>query len=296
MKKFFVLILVLAMLATGCTPFDGESIGGLFGGASANLSEEEIYSELDYLIGNPKSTGSSELDGQFTFIAYLIDDAEPITFSEHDEGMYHAACISRRYEDYFFLEVGDIETTFSAGDIVKITGELNGTIYWTEDNAQVDVLDIKASSMESYEPPDITANHSSTIAVDGNGIEFLGAHWTRDSFNDVIVVYFTFTNNGSIDAAPSFSDFYIEYNDEDLSKSMFSLDDVDPSALNAMPVGLTDKTYAGKTQLYYIPLKVTERMDDPGTAVYFTLYDDEFRMTYDFGMLMYDSFEEYKVG
>lgn len=281
------LILLLCLLLSGCG-----QVGDLLGNASGGGSEEKVYSELDRLLASPDS--SSTLTSKFTFVAMLLDEAEPIEFPDEGEsGVYHMACISRNIEDVFYLEVGDVDGTFHSGDIVKVTGELNGFIYWTEDNSQVEILDIKASKVEAYTPEELEVDSSPTVTVDGNEIEFLGAHRASTTFNDLVVVYFNFTNNGTTDVSPDFSKFYIEYAGEQTGATIFAPSETDPQALDAGGAGGMNKTYAGKTQLYYKLCTIdTESSDD---IIYFSMFDDEFRMTYDIGLTVYDSLDDLYV-
>lgn len=283
MKKIVPLILLLCLLLCGCG-----QIGDILGNASGAGSEEDVYSELDRLLASPDS--SSTLTSQFTFVAMLLDEAEPMEFPDEGEsGVYHMACISRNIDDVFYLEVGDIDGTFHSGDIVKVTGELNGFIYWTEDNSQIEVLDIKASKVEAYTPEELEVDSSPTVSVDGGKIEFLGSHRAKDSFGDVVVVYFNYVNNSDQDMAPNFDNFYVEYAGQEISTSTFPISEVDSSALNAT-MGF-EKTYAGKTQMYYRVYSV-EAIENPDEPVYFSMFDDEFRMTYDIGLTVHDSLDD----
>lgn len=286
MKRVLPFVLLLCLLLSGCG-----QLGDILGNDAGASSEEEVYSELDRLLASPDS--SSTLTSQFTFTAMLLGEAEEIEFPDEGEsGVYHTACISRNIDDFFYLEVGDVEGTFHSGDIVKVTGELNGFIYWTEDNSQIEILDIKASKVEAYTPAELEVDTSPTVTIDGNEIEFLGAHRASTTFDDLVVVYFNHTNNGTTDAAPDFSPFYIEYAGEQTGSSVFAPSETDPQALDS---GITSgsKTYAGKTQLYYKLCTVNSENSD--NVIYFSMYDDEFRMTYDIGLTIYDSLDDLYV-
>jgi len=300
MKKIAVVVLIMMLVFSGCSEITDtlkETVGDLGNTISeavdTSISEEEMYSELNRLIKN--TDASTKLTGDFTFVAILYDEAEEIEFEEEDEapGMYHSAGISRNWDDYFLLDVTNIDGDFHSGDIVKITGQTDGTIYWTEDNKQIEVLAIKASKMEKYEPEEVEEVVSFEIDIDGNTIEFIGAHKTKDTFGEAIVVYFNFKNNGSNDATPNFSDFYVEYGGEETDRTIFSIDEVDGSALE-MKSGITTKTYAGKTQTYYIVYKGNAEVD-ADEPIYFSLYDDEFRRTYDCGLEIAESLEALKA-
>lgn len=254
--------------------------------------EEEIYSRLSSLISYPEGS-AGVLDSKFSFVAVLLGDIEEMEFDDAESGLYYPAYISRNEDDFFYIEASAIEQEFHEGDMVKVTGSLNGTIYWTEDNEQVEVLDVMASAMEAYEPEAIEPDYSG-IALDKNGneIELYGAHATKDSFNDAIIVYFTYKNNGSDSSAPSLGQYYVEYNGEQVGTTIFSIDEVDAGALEASGAGLTTETYAGKTQLYYAAFSVPGGLveDEP---IYFLIYDDEFRLTDGCALTVFPSLEEY---
>ena len=292
MKKVLALVLVFVLLLSGCSVFD--NIKDIAGGTDKKLSDEEMYSKLNSLIGYTNGLKNSDLTGEFTFVAMIFDEGEELYFEDDDyTGFYYSAGISRNWDDYFMLDTKGLDTNFKDGDIVKITGSTNGTVYWTEDNERVEVLDIKAKAVVPYTPAEIETSHDAKVTLkDGNIIEFVGAHTTKDSFNEVVAVYFNFTNKGSKEAAPSLRDFYIEYAEEEASSSSFSLDELDASALR-ISAGSPDKTYAGKTQLYCIAYTGDKEAarDEP---IYFMLYDDEFRCTHEIALPISASLAEMK--
>ena len=280
MKRVLFLVLSLFFLLVGCSAVEDltSNITGSDGDSSGNASASTVYEDLNTHIINPSSPYlPASLDGNFTFYAMILSDSHEMTFDDDTGGIYHEAAISRNAKDYFFLNVTDVEGEFAPGDIVEVTGELNGLVYWTEDNSQVDILDIKASKIAPYTPEEIEPNTTGIFTLeDGNEVEFIGAHRSTDNFDDVIVVYFSFTNHGSKDAAPNFSSFYVEYNTEEVSTTIFPPEEVDSRALESGNFG--DSTYAGKTQLYYkvYTIPSTASADEP---IYFLRYDDSFRMT-----------------
>ena len=293
MKKITALLLALTLLLAGCSSVS-DAVSGIANAVDPKMPEEDMYRELSSLIGYTKGLANTNLTGEFTFVAMIYDEGEEITFDEDDyTGYYYTAGISRNWDDDFLLDTIDVDIALEYGDIVKVTGKTDGTIYWTEDNDRVEVLAIKASAVEIYEPEEIEEiNEPMMTLKNGNTIEFVGAHMTEDSFGEAIVVYFKYTNNGEKESAPSLSDFYIDYNGEEASSTIFSLDEVDASALSMGP-GITTKTYGGKSQLYYIAYTGdADAADDE--PIYFSLYDDEFRRTYDWGIEIAPSLEALK--
>jgi len=293
MKKIVVLLLALVLVLGGCSSV-GDAVNGIVNAVDPKMPEDEMYRKLSSLIGYTDGLKNTDLTGEFTFVAMIYSEGEEVTFKDEDyTGYYYTAGISRNWNDDFLLDTVGIDIELEVGDIVKVTGRTDGTIYWTEDNKRIDMLAIKASAVEIYEPEEIEEVVEPVATLkNGNAIEFVGAHMTEDSFGEAIVVYFKFINNSDQEAAPSLSDFYIEYNGEKASSTIFSLDEVDASALSMGP-GITPKTYAGKSQLYYIAYSgdASAAEDEP---IYFSLYDDEFRRSYDWGMEIAPSLDALK--
>lgn len=292
MNKLFAALLAVALLlgATGCDAITGavegitgavSEVAGAVGDAVSGPSGDELYSALDSLMSNP--SGSTSLSGKFTFVAMIISEPEEISFDEDEDGVVHTyqmAVISRNDDDYFFLEVTDLTDRFAPGDIVEITGEANGTIYWTEDNKQVEVLDIFAHGVKAAEIEEAELNEGPSVEVanwQGSGtVTFLGAHYAKDSFGPAIALYFEFQNTGSKDAPPPLSDLYYFHGDTEATTTIFGLDEVDPGFLNAANAGIAEKTFAGKTNRYYVALKAGEDLEAP---LFIETYDDYFNMT-----------------
>lgn len=296
-RRIFILALALMLVLSGCSSLTGGSkddsgseVSAQGNNLNKSITDEKLYSELDSLIGYPDKSSTS-LPDRFTFIAMILGEPSTIEFDDGEEGLYCYACISRNdLDEYFLMEVSDIAETYEYGDIVKVDGEYIGSIYWVEDNDQVDVLEIKAHSMEAYTPEELETSTDWAYMTGGNKIEFVNAHYTEDTFGDVVVVYFEFTNNGSTDTAPSLGDFYIEYNGAEVSRTIFSLDEVYESALEYEGYGLTTDTYAGKTSLYYAAFSVDEKGEGE-QGIYFDVYDDEFRLTHSVGLYVYENLE-----
>ena len=281
MKKILAAILLSsAILLCGCDTI-GDAVNQLVDSASSKMTEEEMYSELAHLIGYPDGMTNTELDGSFTFVAMVVDKGEELSFEDKNyTGFFYFAYISREWDSGFYLETTGIDLSLNIGDIVKVTGELDGTIYWMQDNDRVEVVNIKASAVQPYTPETIEINDSSSVTLsNGNTMEFVGAHATEDVLGEAVVVYFKFTNNGESDVAPNLQDFIIEYDGDDAYATILSLDEVDSAALS-LGIGLPNKTFAGKSQLYYVAYSGEEDVDSE--VVCFSLYDDEFRCTYDY--------------
>jgi len=276
MKKVCVVFLSFVLvLLCGCS-----QIEDLLG--TGPKTGEELYSELDRFISNPKSITMEDLPGTFTFTAKILSEPQELTV-EGEDRVYQSAWICRNLNSYLLLDVTDLTEYPNEDDIVSVTGTQSGYVYWTEDNKQVDVLDIGVKEIKPYEPTEVEVNTKPEVAVEsqqGSGkITFKGAHFTKDSFDRALVLYFDFTNNGSREIAPSMDKLYITLGDEEesLKKTIFSLNEVDGSALFAGKAGIADKTQPGKTIYYYSAYKAKESPD--AKELYIRKYDDNFNMT-----------------
>ena len=283
MKKLFVsFILAGTMLFSGCNVIEGVMSGDL-AGSLLNTPSVDVYEELASLASNPN--GNSDLSGSFTFVAEVA--SEPFEMELDGENYtYQEIYICRSYDDPILLDVGSVAAPAEAGTYSTITATWTGSIYWTEDNKRVEVLDLKGSKMEPFTvsdaEPDMTNNiHLEKHSYNGN-IEFVGAHYSRNSFNDVVVVYFNFKNNApdtntklsGVSTLLGMLDVY--HGDMFASGSnSFSPDELDPGALKAGDI--TSYTPSGKTQLYYTIYKAEPEAGED--IMYFALFDDEFALT-----------------
>ena len=245
-------------------------------------SAEDIYSELDSLINDPD--GSTDLTGTISFVACIV--TEP--FEEKVDGetrTYQQVGISRNKNDVMFVDVSDIDTKPSAESYATITGTLDGHLFWTNDNKQEKVLNFHASKMESFTPSEEEPSTENKLSLEVSGysgeVEFVGAHYSKNNFGDVIVVYMNFTNTkpeGNVKLNGLSNLFYrvsMFHGDEYVEKgsSTLSPDELDPSALDA--TSMQAYTPTGKTQLYYMIVKVGEE-DNHESVFCAEVYDDEF--------------------
>jgi len=295
MKKFLNLALVLALAMLTFASCSGS--GGVLGGSS-KLSGEDLYTKLDYAISSPNNVESDDLPGTITFTAMIISDPTEITLDdEKTPRLYQEACISRNADDTFLIEVtGIAEADRPAIDaIVSVTGELNGSVYWTENGERVELLDVKASKISVI--PENTAEPSSdpNITIGSVKYTFKGAHFSTDIIAKVIVVYFDFANNGSDDANPDLSKFFVFQGDGLIDSRGINVEGTDPNALAANGVGSTTETYAGKTSLYYMAFRTSDEPGDDPNTVYICMYDDDFHQTAEIAIPIAESFDAMKA-
>ena len=253
---------------------------------SSKLSYEEFYYELNRLISNPDS--NTNINGKITFTAYVSDEADEMEFDD-DPGvkyLYQTAWISRS-DDYFLLDVKGLDAPLEPEQLYTVTGELNGSVYWTEDSKRVTVLDITATDAKPFTRPDVSPNKGPVYTSGQMEYAFRGAHYTTilGGTSNAIVVYFDFKNGSDKDAAPSMYDlaFYQGDSGKRASSTIMSPKEADSRALNASEV-IADKTYAGKTGLYFAVYEVSEDVTEDEDVLWLMRYDDDFVLTDDIGI------------
>ena len=286
MKKIAILgVIILCLFTTSCSVLDDLT------GSSKN--PDEVYAELSSLISNPSK--STDMDGEVSFVGYI--DSEPFEQTFKDEGdkvyTYQAVYICRNMKEPIFIDVTDIKDRLPEESYAKITGKVAGSVYWIEDNKQKEVVDFKVSKIEPFTISEEEPNTENKLELKSGSysgtFEFVGAHRSKDSFGDVVVLYFNFTNtapdsnikfNGANNLLNS-ADIY--YGDELTSATVFEPKELYSGALKASD--LNAYTYSGKTQMYYKVLK-TEKKVDPGESMCVEIYNDEFAFTNHIGIFV----------
>jgi len=281
-KRLFILAIVLCSIVSlsGCSGLD----------LLKNIGESsvDVYSALDSLASNPD--GSTELDGRVSFVAYVATEAFEETFEDDSKTyMYQIVYICRNMNDPIYVDVTDISTKLPADSYATITGEVVGSVYWTEDNKQKKVLDFCASKMDSFEPskqePSTENNLVLKDSTKSGVVEFVGAHYASSSFKEYIVVYLNFKNtaadtNVKLNGLGSMIRDFVEMriNDEyvDSIHTAIKPDDIHSAALDAF--SLQAYTYSGKTQMYYLAIEV-DKDADAVDYIWADVYDDEFAFT-----------------
>lgn len=292
MKKIGAILLALTMLLSISACSQVESLFE----QETTQSQEQIYGALASAILSPDHIDLNKWGKEISFTAMLYGDVFEQEFEEEENGVYlYQQAFIAREDESFFVDVTDIKETFESGAIVTLTGKVQGSIYWTEDNAKVEVMDFKATAIKEFpeeERKPETASKMTYTANNGAGdYEFVGAHKATNAQGDVIVVYFNYTNTGAESEAPTTGQFTVYQGDYLLDKSALEPSDVDSSALPSIYV--PTETYAGKTGLYYCVFKASKEAD-AGDTIYFCMYDDDFYLTHDIPVQISNSLEEMK--
>jgi len=284
MKKVSVIAILAALcvLVSSCSMFDD-----LLNSTKGEFAEpEKVYAELDSLISKPDQ--SSKM-GKVSFVAYIASEPFEETFDGEDKTyMYQDAYIARN-DKVFALDVTDISDRPDEDSFVTITGTFTGSIYWTEDNERVQVMNFHADKIEAFTVSDAEPNTSNKFSLKSGTsqgeFEFVGAHYSEDSFRDVVVVYFKFKNTGeasntkfnNVNSLLGAADFWYDNIEDSLSGSSFDPDELDSGALAASD--MQAYTYPGKTQLYYKVFQLKEGISHPVLGI--TVYNDEFALVND---------------
>ena len=281
------------------TSSDSSSGSSSNSSTSAQSSQDKVYYELSRLINSP--TATSEIDNKtVSFVAYIATETFEETFTGEDKVYtYQLAYISRNTEP-FYLDVTDVDAP-EQGTYVTVTGTVTGSVYWVEDNQQEEILDFHAKTVEPFEVPEVEPDYENLLTlVDGTtkgSIEFLGAHRSKNSFNDLVVVYLEYTNNSesSITEMNYLSSLLkiidVWYGDQYIkcSRTVFDPADLDSGSLDAY--SMSAYTPSGKTQRYYITFEVPEGYEEE-EIIYFDLFNDEYVMTNSIGITINETLEE----
>ena len=289
MKKGFCILLAIIMaLLCGCNKDDPKAIETP---AAYTISDEELYAQLNRAIRSPTSI-NIWISGAQTFTVVIISEPMVITVDGID-GTYQVAMISRNINDYFVLDLAELQEYPQAGDIVRITGFPQGSIYWTKDvvsygaswTEDIHVLDVKVKSFELYQSDEIEIDTGPLVDAntpDASGmIEFIGAHFTEDDFGKIVIVYFNFTNTSDKDTEPIMNRLWFSMGEgsDYMTTSIHLPYEVDSKALSAykaagVSIGVTT---VGTTDLYYGAFRVGK--DNNDTVLYINRYDDNFNWT-----------------
>ena len=281
-----IAVVIVAVAVYGVLVLTGKVESPFKGGVSNTLSSagaksgSELYSELSSLISNPDS--KTDLTGKFTFAVYVAEEAQEVEFDDEPgvKHQYQAAFISRS-EKYFMLDVKDLDKPLEPDSYYSVTGKLNGSVYWTENNKKVSALDISATGAKPFVPDNDKVNTGPGYADGLVSYTFLGAHYTEVMVSrKAVVVYFDFKNESDDSTSPNLSrlGFYQGNSGERSSSSVMDPKQVDSRALNASKPGRSNNTYAGKTSrycaVYFVPDDITEDKD----TLRLVRYDDDFSL------------------
>ncbi|MCL1791084.1 MAG: DUF3592 domain-containing protein [Peptococcaceae bacterium] len=261
----------------------GNILGGSRKGDTNNLSGEELYNRLSSMISQAESkqTIDNTLPDTITFTAQILG-ASVTMESEGNKHVYLPARIARS-RDLVYLDVSAIsenqlaEGYPKAGSIIRVTGDTDNTVSWTEDHELKYALRINVKSFVPVEPKVVQT--SPQLDVDTPSLcgtfDFKGAHFTRDSFSKVVVIYFNFTgtqDKNTVRPWTSGIGFSVTLGDNDdyLSTTMFPLQEVDNKALET-----SQSSKKGQTLYYYTPFKV-DSQNSGADIVYIKQFDDDF--------------------
>ena len=201
----FTAVILAVSLAAGCVRRD-EAL-------------ENLYFELSSLIDNPTAERSENLREVISFNVYINGEMFEQTFSEEGDDnvyKYQSAVIARNCHKSFYLEDSGLKETLKTGEYYKITGRIGGSVRYTEDNKVHYILEIFAEDTEILKEYNAECEEGRIFEVRSGSSSgkfcFTGAHCTKDSEGDLIILYYTFENTGSEDAAPMIERFEIRQN------------------------------------------------------------------------------------
>ncbi|MCL1918992.1 MAG: serine/threonine protein kinase [Peptococcaceae bacterium] len=241
------------------------------------LSDDDLYNALSQSISFPLDAKSDDFPKTITFTAKITGKAK--TMEGKDDHIYMPALIARNSEE-FLLDVSSIEDSPKVGEIISVTGTLNGSISWEEKNNQHSILDINVESFKPVEQKNVHINTGPKLEVSSRDLsagtfDFKGAHFTKDETGrDAIAIYFTFSStakHSSIYSGWIKDKLYISLGDnEDYLKHLtLNLKEVDSSAQRAYT------TFSGV--LHFSSFQVPQ--GNKNKTLYIKAFDDDFNAT-----------------
>jgi len=250
---------------------------------SAAGDSEEFYYTLNDAVSNPDNIDAYFLPETFEFSAFITYGKETIPLEE-GSGDFVSAIIARNYDKEILIEVTEYDGELpEAYEFVKVTARLEGCLYTTEGGERISYLWLSALGFMPLEESDVPVNETDTdsvVSLTASGdVTFKSAEFSTDVFGDIVILYFEFTNTSDRDIFPIMNSFEFYANNENsdkLEKTIFEPAQVDGSALATTK----EKTFIGKTQLYYMTFRAIEGAD----SIVITRYDDDFNCVYAYTM------------
>ncbi|NLY20344.1 MAG: hypothetical protein GXZ08_03600 [Tissierellia bacterium] len=291
MKKIFMIVLIVMMSIAliGCDKAM-EQVGEIFG---EEVNQEELYSNINSVIISPGSDSPYErLPRKFKFVSLIL--SEPFEMEIEDEnGEYNPrnfvyGGISRNQKDVFFIDITEIDNyAYQVFDIVEIETDYVHGIYWTEEGSREHIASFIANDINLYEEEVGETFTGETIVVENIGdYTFKSANVGKDIFGDAIILYLEFLNKTDEDIAPSLAEFRFYQGDTMLEYSSFGLSSDTKSDPNALHLSMmAEKTYPGKTQLYYAvltPSRAEGEVYDSSAPIEIEMYGDTYNLKYYF--------------
>ncbi|MBP1046936.1 DUF5067 domain-containing protein [Enterococcus sp. BWM-S5] len=237
---------------------------------------EDIYDDLYTYVSNPQMISQAAIfEQELSFVAEVRGEAMEIE-SPDDSFVgewYVTAYLLRDKDTPIYLNISSLEKEDwpQDGDVLKITGKPVGYLYAAYENKRMDVLDMKAVSLEEKRSS-TQAAAKETIETDDYKITITDTAVLYDSFDDqTLIIYYTFKNKKStIAASPIRTHFFFTQGENQLAHTILadSNDQLDSLALK------NDLLEPNTELLYYAALKLAEEE----TPVKMTVYDDEYNV------------------
>ncbi|MGL4695642.1 DUF5067 domain-containing protein [Enterococcus larvae] len=237
---------------------------------------EDIYDDLYTYVSNPQMISQAVIfEQELSFVAEVRGEAMEIESPDDSfVGEWYVTVYLLRDQDTpIYLNISSLEKEDwpQDGDVLKITGKPVGYLYAAYENKRMDVLDMKAVSLEEKRSS-TQAAAKETIETDDYKITITDTAVLYDSFDDqTLIIYYTFKNKKStIAASPIRTHFFFTQGENRLAHTILadSNDQLDSLALK------NDLLEPNTELLYYAALKLVEEE----TPVEMTVYDDEYNV------------------
>lgn len=268
MLKKLKAIVLAGFLLLGLTACSSDFLGG----GSVD------YSALSSMATSPASSSALSQGETVTFTAFMISDPYETTVDSVPK-TYIDVMIARNPDKPIYVDVTDITVPTKSGDIISVTGKVDGYLYWTEEGTTEEALNILAESIVLNEPTGAETVASGSYTIEDNiTYTFDKAVYANNTMYEdegyVYVYYYVDNKSSSMVSGRLDSVFYLFRGDEELNSTFAIFSDIEH------PSNAEDFSIAGfvkEGQKIYGYNAFTALGDGPIEVV---VYDDDFNIVF----------------
>ncbi|TLG72890.1 hypothetical protein [Culicoidibacter larvae] len=268
MLKKFKAIFLAGFLLLGLTACSSD----LLGGGSVD------YSALSSMASSPASSSALSQDETVTFTAFMISDPYETTVDNVPK-TYIDVMIARNPDKPIYVDVTDITVPTKSGDIISVTGKVDGYLYWTEEGTTEEALNILGESIVLNEPTGAENVASGSYTTEDNiTYTFDKAVYADNTMYEnegyIYVYYYVDNKSGSMASGRLDSVFYLFRGDNELNNTFAMFADIEHPS-NAENFSMTGFVKEG--QKIYGYNSFTAEGEGP---LEITVYDDDFNVVF----------------
>lgn len=266
MKKIGLILGVASLIFAGCDAISGDK----------DKDKGFDYKSFGSLISNP-GQATEFYKSDVEFVAMIISDRVTIEVDGEDPNDEYVAAAISRTDDYFYINVTDLEDDIEVFSVVTVKGKVwENYITTVVDNTQIDVLVINAESLKEKKTDDSKAVTDGTCQNIDKTVEYTFKEVAigTDVFGSTVaVVYYDAKAIGDNGAAnPNLSSIFVHQDGEYVLSNAFEPDiGIRGDALSPIALRL-DK---GDSKFLYKMYELVNSTAD----ITFEGYDDEYNLT-----------------